>query len=288
MEYLLHIGILIAIYSILAVTLNLLVGYTGMLSLAHAAFFSIGAYTVALLVSKTNLTFLPSLSIGIALSTTLGLVTSIILIRVRKDLYALATLGINTIVLSLLLGWNKLTNGALGISGIPSPTIFNYTFDSQLTFFLICLLFAGLVFLIAWFLAHGSFGRTLKAIRDNEELARALGYRTNYYRIIIFTVAAGLAAIAGGLFASYISFIEPAIFGTTETIFIMAVVILGGLASLPGSILGAAIMIALPELLRFIGFSQTTTGHLRVLIFAVILITLMLYRPKGLMGRYSI
>lgn len=288
MDYLLHIGILIAIYGILAISLNLLVGYTGMLSLAHAAFFGIGAYTTAILTTQFGLNFFVALMISVVFAALIGALVSLILRRIRGDYFALATLGINIIVFSILLGWQSFTNGPLGITGISAPSILGLTMDTKLSFFILSLVLVVTVYLFSRNLTRATFGKILQAIRDDELSARTKGFKTDCYRFLVFVISAGLAAIAGGLYASYISFIEPATFDILASIFILAAIILGGLARLPGSILGAASFIILQEALRFVGFSDATVGHMRLLVFGLLLVLVMRFKPYGLIGRYSL
>jgi branched-chain amino acid transport system permease protein len=288
MDYALHIGTLVAIYIILGLTLNLIVGYTGLLSLCHAAFFGIGAYATAIATTTFGLNFFVSLLIGMVVATPISLLIGVLLSRLRDEYYALATFGCNTILFSIFLGWHELTGGALGITGIAAPELFGFEFDSNATFFALALFFVVLVYGISLLVTRSQFGRVLQAIRDDEQVAQMLGYRTHYYKLAIFSVTAGLAALAGSLFASYVSYIEPTQFNIMESIFILAIIILGGLANIRGTLLGAIVLVVTPELLRFIGFSTESAGHVRLLIFGVSLVALMLYRPQGLIGRYQL
>ena len=138
------------------------------------------------------------------------------------------------------------------------------------------------------YITTSSFGLVLKAIREDEEAIQVFGYHTNRYKLTIFVISAGLAAIAGALYASYISFIGPSSFALMESIFILSIVILGGLANHKGAILGAALLIILPELLRFVGLPTDVAAQSRQLIYGVLLVVLMLYRPRGLIGDYRL
>ena len=137
-------------------------------------------------------------------------------------------------------------------------------------------------------MVNSSFGRILKAIREDEKAIQVFGYRTSFYKSIIFVISAMMAAVAGSLFASYITFIDPSTFTLHESIFILAIVILGGLANLKGSIWGALFLILLPEVLRFVGFPGDIAAQMRQVVYGVILIILMLYRPQGLVGEYKL
>ena len=149
-------------------------------------------------------------------------------------------------------------------------------------------LFLILAYFLCRFIATSSFGRALKAIREDEDAIKVFGYNTPHFKLVIFVISAMIAAVAGSLFASYITFIDPSTFTINESIFILAIIILGGLASLRGSVLGALFLILLPELLRFVGFPSDIAAQMRQVVYGVILILLMLYRPQGLVGEYKL
>ncbi|MEI7765315.1 MAG: branched-chain amino acid ABC transporter permease [bacterium] len=288
MEYLIHLAILFSIYVPLAVSLNLVVGYTGLLSLTHAAFYGIGAYVTTLLMINLGFGFFPALIIGMILAGVLAFLFGLVLSRFRDDYYALVSFGFNIIVYSILLNWIKLTNGALGISGIPRPQIFGFVFNSNFSFLLLSLAFALIVYLVSSYIAHSSFGRLLKGIREDEKVLAVFGYNTTLFKLTIFSLTATMAGLAGGLFATYIAFIDPSSFSLNESIFILVIIILGGMANLRGSIAGALFLILLPEILRLVGFPVDIAAQMRQVIYGVILVALMLYRPVGLMGEYKL
>ncbi len=288
MEYLIHLAILFAIYAILGISLNLVVGYTGLLSVTHAAFYSIGAYTTAILLTQFQLGFFVSILLGMIITAVISLLIGLVLSKFKGDYYALGTLGFNTIVFAILLNWQSLTRGPLGIPGIARPEFLRIDFSHNLNFLVLTSLFLILIYGVSKFIINSSFGRALKAIREDEIAIQVFGYNTLYYKLVIFIIAAVMAAIAGSLFASYITFIDPSSFTLTESIFIMSIIILGGLANLRGSILGALFLILLPEILRFVGFPSDIAAQMRQVVYGVILILLMLYRPQGLVGEYKL
>ena len=149
-------------------------------------------------------------------------------------------------------------------------------------------MFLALVYLASRFIVNSSFGRVLKAIREDEKAIQVFGYNTLYFKLTIFVLSAGMAAVAGSLFASYITFIDPSSFALMESVFILAIIILGGLANNKGAILGALFMILLPEILRFVGFPANIAAQTRQAVYGLILIGLMLYRPQGLIGEYKL
>jgi len=288
MEYLIHIAILISIYAILGLSLNLILGYTGLLSVTHAAFYGVGAYATAILSTRFHIEFFTSVIIGMIAAAILSLAIGLILSKFDGDYYALASFGFNVIVFSIFLNWESVTRGPLGIPGIARPAFLGLDFSSLFIFLLLALVALGLVYVLSHFIVHSSLGRVLKAIREDEGAIQVFGYRTFDYKLLIFVIAAMMAALAGSLFAAYITFIDPSTFTLNESIFIVALVILGGLANLRGSILGAAFLILLPEVLRFIGFPSDIAAQMRQVIYGVLLIVCMLYRPQGLVGEYKL
>jgi branched-chain amino acid transport system permease protein len=264
------------------------VGYTGLLSVTHAAFYGIGAYAVAILMTVYNLPFLLALLIGIILAGLVAGLLGLILSRFKDDYYALVSFGFNIIIYSIFLNWESLTRGPLGIPGIDRPVLFGLEFSSNLSFLILTIVGAGLIYLISLGITKSSFGRVLKGIREDEKALSVFGYNTKLFKLTIFVITAGMAGLAGGLFATYITFIDPSTFGLNESIFILAIIILGGMASLRGSIVGAIFLILLPEILRFVGFPTDIAAQMRQVVYGLLLVLLMLYRPQGLVGEYKL
>src|SRR3990167_10819194 len=292
MEYLIHLGILVAIYAILGISLNLVVGYTGLLSVTQAAFYGIGAYTTAILLTNYGINFFMSVLIGILITALVSLLIGFVLSRFKEDYFALCSFGFNIIIWSIFLNWQSLTRGPLGIPGISRPSLeignWSLGFTNNASFLVLSVVIGLVVFLFAQFIADSSFGRVLKAIREDEEAIQVFGYKTHYYKLAIFVIGACMASVAGAFFASYITFIDPSTFTLNESIFILSIIILGGLANLRGSVLGALFLILLPEILRFVGFPTEIAAQMRQVVYGVILILLMLYRPQGLVGEYKL
>lgn len=288
MEYLVHLAILFAIYAILGISLNLVVGYTGLLSVTHAAFFGLGAYATGILTAHFGMNFFVSLIAGMALAGVASFLIGAVLSRLSGDYYVLGTVGFNFILFSILLNWDGVTRGPLGIPGVSRPNLFGFNFSSSISFLVLAFLFLFLVYATSRFIVSSSFGRVLKAIREDEQAIGVFGYHTLSYKLAIFVISAAMAAAAGSLFASYITFIDPTMFVVMESVFILAIVILGGFANLNGSLVGALFLILLPELLRFVGFPSEIAGQMRQVVYGLLLILLMLYRPQGLMGEYKL
>lgn len=288
MEYLVHLAIFIAIYSILAMGLNLVVGYTGLLSVTHAAFYGIGAYTTALLTKFMGFNFFIALAIGVVNACIAAILIGLVISKLSGDYYALGSLGFNVIVFTILLNWQSLTRGPLGIPGIPRPSLFGFTFSSNIAYLVLAFSFAAFVYFACRFIVRSSFGRALKAVREDEEALKVFGYNTSVYKLAIFAIAACFAAIAGALYASYITFIDPTTFYLTESVLLLSMIILGGLSNLKGSVIGAVVLILLPEALRFVGFPDAVAAQLRLFVYGLLIVLLMLYRPQGVMGEYKL
>lgn len=286
MEYLINLAILFCIYGTLALSLNMVVGMAGLVSLAQAAFYGIGAYAAAIGMTKLGLGFFSTLLLGMLANGILAFVVGKILSRFQGDYYAIVSAGLSVIVFSVLLNWKDLTNGPLGIFGIPKPEIGSFRLVSNFSYLVLCLAAVALSCGIYVLFDRSSFGRTLKALREDEQLTRLQGYNTKHFKSIVFVVSAMMSGIAGAMFASYISFIDPSTFQLKEGIFLFTIIIVGGLSSAKGSIAGALILISLPEVLRFIGLPYETAAQLQQIIYGALLVLMMILRPQGLFGKY--
>jgi len=282
--YILHLLILIGIYAVLAMSLNLITGYTGMLNLGHAAFFAIGAYTSVLLVMAGFPFWFGFIAAGLV-AAFFGVLLSIPSLRLRGDFLAIATLAFGEIIRAILLNWTELTRGPLGIPGIPKPEFFGLVFEELWQYFALVLVVAAATYFVLRWLLNSRFGIALKAIRENELVASSLGKNVVKHKVMAFALGAFFAGLAGSLFAHYITFIDPSSFALAETILILLMVVLGGMGSLAGSIAGAIILILLPEPLRFIGLPSSMVGPLRQIIYASLLIAIIVKRPKGILGK---
>ncbi|MFH0949538.1 MAG: branched-chain amino acid ABC transporter permease [Candidatus Aenigmatarchaeota archaeon] len=278
--------ILGSIFSILNVSLNLSMGYTGLFNLGHAAFFAIGAYASALLVLGLGMPFWFAIVFAALISAFFGFLLGFPTLRLRGDYLALGTLGFAFIVEAVLKNWIDVTRGPLGIPGIPKPELFGISFLSLDLYLMLSLAFLAITIIIIHRIVNSPFGRVLKAIREDETAAQTLGKNVFRYKMIVLTVSAFFAGIAGSLYAHYITFIDPTSFSLPVLIFLLSAVIIGGMASIRGSIAGAFLLILLPEPLRFIGLPSNIVGAGRQIIYAVLLLAILLRRPQGLFGEY--
>jgi branched-chain amino acid transport system permease protein len=286
-DYLLHILILICIYCIVGISLNLIAGYTGLISIAHAAFYGIGAYTAALLSLRFGTSFLLTIPAAIIVAAAIGFLIGFPSLRIRDDFFVIATFGFQVIVFSVMNNWMDLTQGPLGLPGIPQPELLGYKFSSHVDFLVLSLFFAVVVYLISRRLVNAPFGNVLRAIREDELFAQSLGKNVNLYKVLIFSVGAGLVAIGGALYAYYITFIDPTSFTVPESIFMLSIVIVGGAGRLSGSVIGAILLVSIPELLRFIGMPSSIAANMRQILYGGLLVVFMMFRPKGIWGEFS-
>jgi branched-chain amino acid transport system permease protein len=286
-KYSLHVANMMAIYAILSLSLNLLVGYTGLLSLCHAAFFGVGAYISTLLVTNTTLPFFLCVAIGVAGTIILSCLISFPSLRLRGDYFVLASLGFQTIVFFVLYNWVEVTSGPFGIAGIRSPHIFSWILDTPHEYLLLSLSAAVLSGLLLYFLGASPFGRVLKAIREDELAAASLGKNIRLFKVTAFAIAAGFAAFAGAVFAGYLRYIDPTMFGLTESVFILSIIIVGGAGNTLGPVVGTFLLVLFPEVLRFLGVPESIGPNLRLVIYSLAVIIIMRFRPQGLAGEYK-
>lgn len=286
MEYLLHIGIMLCIYIILVLSTNLTVGMANLLTMCQAAFYGIGAYIGTYFLMKFNLPFVV-IALLVMLATGLtSLLVSYASVKLKGDYFILATLGFQMIIYTILYNWVSVTRGPYGIPGIPSIKLFGvWSLDGIYAYFFLALVLAVIVALIFNRLQRSPFGRMLKAIRTDELSAKALGRNTVRLKAWAFFLSAAFAGVAGLIYASYVSYIDPTSFTLDESIFIITALFIGGIGSrVWGPIAGAAVVVILPELLRFVGLPDAVAANLRQVIYGLVLIVLMFVRPQGLLG----
>lgn len=287
MEYLLHILVICGIYIILTLSLNLIVGYTGLAALGHAAFFCVGAYFSSLLALKFGVSPWIGLVVGAITASVIGIIIGFPSIRLKGDYLALATFGVGVIVYSVAKNWVSVTRGPMGLPGIPVFSIFGLELSEIWLYLLLVAVFVAVTIFIVQRIVNSPFGRILRSIREDEIAAEILGKNTVKYKLFVFVIGAFFAGIAGSLYAHYITFIDPSSFTVMESITILLMVIFGGMGRMSGSIVGTIILVVLPELLRFLGMPSSIAAPMRQMIYGLILVVLMLKRPQGIMGAYQ-
>jgi branched-chain amino acid transport system permease protein len=285
-EYLIHTLNLALVFVLLTVSLNLILGYGGMVSMAHAAFFCIGGYVSAIATMHWGFNFLFGIGLAIAMTTLVGGALAAPFIRVQEEYLVLFTIAFQMVVFYLMLSLYNITGGDSGIFGVPAPSFFGWTSRSPIHFLPIMAAFVVLVYYVALKVTQSPFGRVLKGIREDEKSVISLGKDVKKFKIIIFMVGTGIAAGVGGIFTHYTQFISPSIGTLDESILIIAMVVLGGTANLWGSALGAFLLIIIPEVLTFLPGASDLIVPLRSFIYGVLLILFMRFRPEGLIPEY--
>lgn len=273
-NYWLDVATLALFYIVLAQGLNVVVGFAGLLDLGYAAFFAVGAYTTGILMTVYHVSFWLTLPIAMAVAAIVGIIVGAPTLRLRSDYLAIVTLGFGEIIRILAINLS-ITGSASGIYGIPRPSIGGYVLGGQADFYYLILLIAILAVLAVTRLGKSRIGRAWMYIREDEDAAEAMGINRIKMKLLAYSIGAVIGSLAGSIFAVKMSAIAPLSFSFTQSIMILLAVVLGGLGSIPGVVLGAVLVIALPELLR-------SVEDWRYLIFGAALIAMMLFRPQGL------
>lgn len=276
--YILRIATLIMLYSSLAVALNLITGYTGQISLGHAMFFGIGAYTTALMVTKLGFNWFATIPFSILISAIVGLIVGLPSLRLSGSYLAIVTMGFAEVVKMIFNNWTPVTNGVLGVKNIPQPEIFGYilkTNNGGMYYLILAIML--LVSLFVYLLVNSKYGRAFRMIKEDSLAATVLGVNTTYYKVLAFVISAMLTSIVGSYYASFQRFINANSFTFDTSILILSIVILGGMGTMRGMYLGAAVLIILPEALR-------SMEGLRFVIYGLCLVLVMRFRPQGLLG----
>ena len=288
MTYGWHVLILVGIYLLLASSLQLVAGYAGLFSLSHAAFYGIGAYTTALLGVSGVSEFPASVCASFVLGYVVGIAVGWFTVRIRDDYFAIATFAFNLVVLSVLNNCVSVTGGPMGVAGIPAPRVFGVEASGLGAMLALVYSVAFLSLLLCYRIARSPYGRVLRGVREDEVFVLSQGRNVRYYKVTVFATGAAVAAVAGCLYAFYVKFVDPTSFSVGESVFLLSIVIIGGLGSFWGGVVGAAVGVVVPEALRFLGLPVAQVGNLREIIYGIALILMMLARPQGLVGRFRL
>jgi branched-chain amino acid transport system permease protein len=267
------------VFIIATLGLNLTVGYAGQKSLGHAAFFGIGAYTVAIMM-KAGFSFWLGMPAGAALCFVIGLVLGFPALRVQAIYLAFATLGFNTAVYLVMRNEEWLTGGTFGINNIARPTLFGFSFDGSLAFYYLVLVFTLLAMAVLWWVLNSPWGKAFRALRDNPIRAESLGVDIRSYTLLSFAIGAAYAGVAGALFASLVQFIEPGPFTVGVSIMMYLMVVVGGSGYFFGPVLGALMGVVMPEWIRDI----PSMANWYLPVFGLMVMLLMIWLPDGLLS----
>lgn len=279
--YYMHMAILVGIYVLLAISINLLLGYTGQLSLGHAAFFGVGAYVSSLLYLNMKIEMWGGMILALFASGLLGYIAAKLAFKLRGAYFVIMTIGIAEVLKLVGLNWVDLTKGPMGLTDIGVPRIDLgglgvIDFANKVPYYYLILLIVLLCFFFQYRLVHSSFGRAFISIRENEDLAESVGINCYKYLVIGVIISASMAGLAGALYAHYVSFIDPGVFGFFISVNAVVMVIGGGQGTLVGPILGAILFTLIPEWLRFF-------GNARMAVYALLVIFIVIFMPKGIL-----
>jgi branched-chain amino acid transport system permease protein len=296
MNYLFHLLIYLCIYAIQAMSLNIVMGYCGLFTLAHAGYFAIGAYTYAI-ATIHGLGFLPALILSVLVSSLLSFLMSLPAWRLKGDYFVLLSLSAQALIFSVLYNWYKpgakigswanLTNGPFGISGVHRIQIPGFQMDTIGHILVVFVLVSALCCGITWLLLSSPWGRLMQCQRDDELAARSLGKNVRLVKIEAFAIACGLVAVAGVLYAAYVTYIDASMASLDGSILMTCMVIVGGLGNFRGPLVGASVLLAVPEALRFVHMPDAYASSVRLLLYGLLLVVMMHVRPQGLAGKYK-
>jgi branched-chain amino acid transport system permease protein len=284
MSYLVHVLIMAEIFTIASVSLDLVAGQLGVLSMAHAAFYGIGAYSSALVCVRMGWNLVAGTLVGVGVAAILSLLVSLPAIRLRGDYLVIVTFGFQVLAFEFFNNMTAFTGGPSGITNIPSLSVLGLRFDSQ--FAHLCLVSLAAIGVV-WFarsIRESAFGRVLRAIREDTKIAESLGKNVVSFQIKTFAISAGLAALGGSFYATYVSYIDPTSFTVAESVLMISMVIIGGAGSAWGAVVGAVLLVSLPEVLRFADLPSGVSANLREIIYGCLLAATMAFRPRGLLG----
>lgn len=274
--YVISIAVFVGIWVVLALSLNILTGYAGQVSLGHAALFGIGAYASSVLAVRYGAPFWLDFLGAIAITGLVGTVLGLPSLRVRHDFLVLATMGINFVVVAVF-KYVDFFGGAMGLVNIPAPALFGATFRGGAPYLALVWVYVLFTWLVSWYLSKTWVGLAFHTVRIDEDAAAAVGVSVPRFKIYAFGISAALAGGAGSLYAHFIGSVFPDTFVFVESIAILSMVIFGGVGTLRGPIVGAVVLKAAPELLRFV-------QDYRFTFFGALLVLMMLFQPMGLIG----
>jgi branched-chain amino acid transport system permease protein len=283
--YIVGVLVSITIFGLLAVSLDLLLGWAGLFSIAHAATFGAGAYASALAAQTLGLGFWGGLAAAILVGAAVSALVAIPSLRVSGDYLVLASFGVQEVLHGLYLNLDDVTGGPGGLRRIPRPEFFGMTVTDPAHYLALYAFLVAIVLLLLRHLMRAPLGLLLRAIREDEVVPQALGKNVVALKVTVFVLSGALAGMGGSLYAHYFTFISPESFDVHVSIFILSMVLIGGMGTLWGGLAGAALLIALPEVLRFAPFPSGTIGPARQIVYGLILIAFCFFRPTGLVAR---
>lgn len=276
-NYTLHLVNISLMYAILTISLNILSGYTGLMCVGHIAFFGIGAYTAALLSTKVGAPLLLEFLAAGVIAALFGMLLGIPTLRLRGMYFSVATLAFGEVIYQVIRSWESFTNGSRGILKIPAIEIFGFSFKAYNRFYYLMLAALIIVIVLTHNLKNSRTGRAIMAIKANDIAAEAMGVNIRLYKLYAFMISTFFAGVAGAFYAHEMRCVSPDTFATPESSALLAMMVVGGIGSLPGAVLGGFVLTFLPEYLRFI-------GNWRLTLYGVAVVVIIIFAPKGLGG----
>jgi branched-chain amino acid transport system permease protein len=284
MNYFLSIASLVAVYGILAVSLNLILGYSGMLALNFAALFGIGAFAFGVLANAGWTTdLLVAMLVGMGAAGLLSVAMGLPALRLHGVYFMVAAFAVQMIMVDVFFNFANEAYGQAAIFGYPGPTLIGLELSGHAQEAAVSWAFFLVVFLLSWRLVSSPFGAVLRGIRDNESAVQAAGRSVRYFKVSIFAIGGMFAAVAGVLYAGQIGVVAPEDFALTQSIALVAMVVLGGAGSLSGSLLGAVLLVVIPQAVQYLDVTADA-AHIQQALYGAILVVLMMVRRKGLLG----
>lgn len=281
-QYFLYLGNVLMMYAVLAIGLDLLLGWAGQFAFAHIAFFGVGAYATVIFQTRLGIPFAAAMPLAALLASLIGMLIAIPATRLRAVYLALATFAFAEGAQWVFNAWDHVTGGADGLR-IPTPNLFGYPLGTDPRAFPVMAIVLALVIVATLYLTTSKFGRSLCAIRDSEHAAAASGIDVRRTKVVVFAISAAYAGIAGGMFTMFQSFVNPETFGFAQIVLVLSMIVVGGLGTLPGTLIGVVLLGLMPDIMR------TAMRSLLVyteLVYGGILILAMMYMPRGIWGTF--
>ena len=282
LDYFVSLAIYMFIYFIVVAALNLSIGFAGLVNLGHMVAFGIGAYASALFMLKAGFPWFAAILAAAITASLISTIIAAVTVRLKGDYYQIVTLGLVFMAIALSRNWTSLTRGALGIPGVPQ------IIKDDLYYMLFVAAISSLCLLFFYRISKSETGKAFQAIRDDEVAAQILGKNTYGYKVLCILISTFFTGLAGALLVHHINFIDPSIFDLDFFVIILAMTIVGGLASIPGSIAGVFSLSVVMESLRFVNINPEIIGALRQMLFLLILLIIVVYRPRGILGKVDV
>lgn len=285
MEFLLSYIILAEIFVIAGMSTNILVGVVGIFTVSQAAIFGVGAYTVGALAVAGVMSFFPALLLAAVICIIVNILVTLPALRVSGDYFVVTSFGIQLFASAIFINWTSVTGGAVGLFGIPPIDLFGYDIDDSSSFIAISTIACLLAALCFWLVMRSPFGKLLRALREDEVAVAAAGKNVLFAKVSAAALAGALAGVAGGLYATFVTFIDPSSFELDASILLLTMVVVGGARTLAGSIIGPFLLLSIPQGLSLIDIPSSLAAPMRGLLYGVLLIAFMLLRPQGIAGQ---